>query len=272
MKRLTLLMAAVFCLTTYSFALNPSREYSQTPKDYDMDYEEVTFTTEDGIQLYGWSFKPMSKTKKYILICDDGIGNMADNLEVISQFLALDFNVFAFDYRGYGKSGDYEIFEKDYIIVQFLKDISAAIVQTRKLGSGSTTFDVYGIGMGAGLALSVAANKTEIRRVIADAPYTSFGEIKSRLKDKKDKEIDIPKVFNKYYFEPIYALTKGNHLTGILYICGGNDVIISPTDLKGLVKMKKKISSMYVVKGSTNKENFTSNKEEYFAEIKKFLG
>lgn len=271
MKKTSILITLVL-MGNVIMALSPSRDYKQTPKDYDMNYTEVTFPSEDGIPLFGWSFKPMDESKKFILVVDDGEGNMADNLEVISQFLTLGYNVFSFDFRGFGKSGDYQLEKNDFLVVQFLKDMEAAIKQTRKLGPGSTTFDVYGVGMGAGLILSIAANKTEIRRVIADAPYISFENIKSRLKEKKDMEIAVPKVYNKYFFEPIYALEKGEHLTGILYIVGGNDVIISPKDLNELVKMKKKISTVYVVKGSTNKENFTSDKETYFDEIKKFLG
>lgn len=255
-----------------AMALNPSREYKQTPKDFDMNFQEIKIPTDDNLNLFGWYFKPMEETsKKFIIVVDDGNGNMADNIELISNLLTLDYHVVSFDFRGYGKSDDFTI-EKDFFIYsQFIKDVDAVVKYMRKYHT--VTFDGYGIGMGAGLLLAMAANKTEIRKVIADAPYISFDHIKNREREKKNLIIKIPEVYNKYYMEPIYALeTKGNHLTGILFIAGQNDVIVSPDDIKkDLFKLKKNISKIYVVKGSTNAENFTSNKDEYFLQIKKFL-
>ncbi|MBN4049776.1 alpha/beta fold hydrolase [Bacteroidales bacterium AH-315-N07] len=270
MRKFNLTLLSLLILSNFAFALRPSKDYKNTPKDFDMDYKDISIPTEDGLTLKGWYFKPMENTKKYIVVCDDGEGNMADNLEIISQFLTLDYHVITFDFRGFGKSSEFEIDPKKYIYPHFVKDMNAVIKYMRKYYT--TTFDIYGIGMGAGLALSIAANKTEIRKVIADAPYVSFAKMKSQLKAKKDIEVSMPTVYNKYYMEPIHALAnKGKHLTGILYIVGGNDVIVSNSDIKELVKIKKKPSHVYVVKGATNTENFTSNKEAYFEHIKKFL-
>ncbi|MBN4065798.1 alpha/beta hydrolase [Candidatus Amoebophilus asiaticus] len=268
----TFLILATLMIWQMSWALKPVREYKTTPKDYDMNYEEITIPAEDGLKLFGWYFKPMEEgSKRFIIVVDDGIGNMSDNIELISNLLTLDYHVISFDFRGFGKSEDFEIENDFFIYSQFIKDLQGVIKYMRKYHT--VTFDSYGIGMGAGLLLSVAANKTEIRRVIADAPYLSFDHIKNREREKKNVLIKIPKVYNKYYMEPIYALEKkGNHLTAILYIVGQNDVLVTPDDIKKvLVKLKKKVSKMYVVKGATNAENFTANKDEYFEQIKDFL-
>lgn len=272
MCKSTYLILTALLLGKLSLALNPSKEYKSTPKDFDMNYQEITIPTEDNLNLFGWYFKPMEEgSKKFIIVVDDGNGNMADNIEIISNLLTLDYHVVSFDFRGYGKSDNFDI-EKDFFIYsQFIKDVDAVIKYMRKYHT--VTFDAYGIGMGAGLVLSMAANKTEIRKVIADAPYISFDHIKNREREKKNVTLKIPEVYNKYYMEPIYALeTKGNHLTGILYIAGENDVIVAPDDLKkNLIKLKSKVSKLYVVKGATNAENFTSNKDAYFTQVKNFL-
>ena len=273
MKRITCLVLSLFLLSGFSYAgLYPSREYKKTPKDYNMNYEEITITTEDGVNLKGWYFKPMGpKSKKLIIISDDGAGNMSDNIELVSKFLSLEYQVTTYDYRGYGQSDDYDVDSKQFVYPDFVKDLMGVIDYTRKFHNVQN-FDLFGIGIGAGLSLAIGANRTEIRRIIADAPYISFQTRQKQLKDKKDIAVEMPTVYNKYYMEPIYALAeKGSHLYGILYVAGENDVILGPDDLKPLVKLKKKKSKVYKVKGATNAENYTSDKEAYFDQIKTFL-
>ncbi len=92
MKSIKLLVLAIVAAIPV-FALNPSKEYSTLPSDYGMDYKEVSIPATDGLKLNAWIFKPMSETKKFIVISDDGNGNMADNIELVAQFLSAGYNV-----------------------------------------------------------------------------------------------------------------------------------------------------------------------------------
>jgi len=83
MKKILLFITALI-LSKFTFALNPVREYAVTPADYGMDYKEVIITAADDVKLNAWVFKPSVASKKFIIVSDDGNGNMADNLELIS--------------------------------------------------------------------------------------------------------------------------------------------------------------------------------------------
>ncbi len=269
MKNLLALFAAIL-LTNSTFALNPVREYSVTPADYGMDYKEVIITTADDVKLNAWVFKPSAVSKKFIIISDDGNGNMADNIELIAQFLSIGYNVVAYDYRGYGKSDDFTIKSNFFIYPQFVKDITAVVDYTRKYYN--TQFDMFGIGIGAGLSLSVGANRPEVRRIIADGTYSSFEQTKNKYKTVKGEDIMMPLAYDKMFMEPLYALaSKGEQLYGIYYIVGANETLCGQDDVKSLVKLKPKISDSYVVPNVANDATFTSNKNEYFNKIKKFI-
>mgnify|MGYP002348184813 FL=1 len=132
--------------------------------------------------------------------------------------------------------------------------------------------DLYGIGIGGGLSVSVGANRTEIFQVIADSPYSKLEDMKKRIKEKRNIDVLLPLGFNKYLMEPYYALeTKGTNLYGVLFICGEYDDLVNPNDIKELMKVQKNRTSMYIVKGVNATETFTKDKNKYFEEIRAFL-
>jgi uncharacterized protein len=267
-----LLLAALTMINLTAFSLNPSRKYAAKPGDYGLDYQEVTFETEDDLTLKGWLYKPATPSFKMIILSDDGEGNMADFIELASNFVTLGFNVLTYDYRGYGESADFNINTNFYIYAQFEKDIQAAINYVRKYHSKMKIVDLYGKGIGAGLSISVGANRPEIFQVIADSPYSKFEDMKKRIKEKRDIDVLLPLGYNKVLLEPYYALeAKGTSLYGIMFICGELDDLVTPADVKELSKVQKNRSSVFIVKGVKSNETFTTDKNKYFEQIREFL-
>ena len=81
----------------------PTKEIEFTPIDTGLKYEDVFFSTDDGLKLNGW-FIPAENPRGTLLFCHGNAGNMSHRIEIIKTFNRLDLNVFIFDYRGYGKS------------------------------------------------------------------------------------------------------------------------------------------------------------------------
>ena len=81
----------------------PMKEIQQTPADWRMDYEDVTLTTSDKVQIHGW-FIPHKKAKQTLLFFHGNAGNISHRRESIEIFHRLGLNVFIIDYRGYGNS------------------------------------------------------------------------------------------------------------------------------------------------------------------------
>src|SRR5260221_464854 len=108
MKKFIILLLLISASSTL-FALNPSREYKTKPSKYGMNYKEEKITTKDGATLNSWFFESAKHTTNWIVISGSGDGNMADNIELASQFLSTGWNVCMYDYRGYGASSDFTI-------------------------------------------------------------------------------------------------------------------------------------------------------------------
>ena len=269
MRSILALMMIMFS-GLFGYALDPQKTYSSNPGDFGMTYEEVTYKTDDNIQIYGWLYKPSVASTKIMIMSDDGDGNMADLIEIASNFVSLGYYVLTYDYRGYGKSGDFKINNNFYLYAQFEKDLSASLDYVKKFQPKCKTVHLYGKGIGAGLSLSVGANRIEVSKIIGDSPYSTLDAIKKRIKEKNGTDVLLPLGFNKYVIEPQYALeSKGAALNGILLIAGEKDEIVSPKDIKELGKLRA--TKTYVAKGVKSAETFTVDKAKYFEEIKDFL-
>ena len=272
MKSLSLFLF-VSLVSICSYGLNPSKTYAHSPDEYGMTYDTISIHTEDALVLKGWFFKStVAGSYKVMIISNGGDGNMADNIELVSNFLTLGYNVLTYDYRGYGKSSNFTINKDFFIYSQFQKDLEGVLSYVKKYQSKMKTVHLYGIGIGAGLSLGIGANHTEIGKIIADSPYSNFEEMKTIIKSADSTDAKFPLGYNKTYMEPTYALAaKGGTLQGILFIAGENEKIFTPKIAKKLAGIRSSISSTYIVKDATAATTFSSNKTKYFAEVKNFL-
>lgn len=258
-----------------SINLNASRTYDITPADYGLVFDTIRITTDDGSSLFGWHLYPTKNKKditgeQAVIISHDGNGNMANGLEQAGKFLGLGFHVFMYDYRGYGKSSDFNVSTKFFIYQQFATDLNAAVDYVKKYHS-LLSIDLYGWGIGGGLSLGVGANNARVHRVIADNPYTTFETIQNRWEAKTGQRIMMPIGYNVSLLEPKMALEdKGENLRAILLIIGEQGSIMTYNDMLELQALKKKITTIYTVKGVDNDKNFSSNRDEYFKQIKAF--
>ena len=254
------------CATVSVFALNPLREYKVKPEKFGMQYKEEKVPTKDGATLNAWIFELPKKTTNWMVISSGGDGNMADNLEIASQFMSAGWNVVMYDYRGYGSSSDFEIDPDLYIYPQFVTDLNSVLDYLRKTRA-VTKFDLYGNNIGAGLSVGVGSNRPEARKIIADGPWTSLEQMKKKIKSVKNKDVNLPFGYDKNH-EPLFACGQSRSNLHVMFIVSPQDELIKPSDLSAL----KCAENTYIVKDSpSNSENFNTNKNVYFERIAKFL-
>jgi len=270
MNKIILSILTITILSSLSLnvaALNPSREYKVTPDKFGMQYKEEKIKSTEGMVLNAWFFETRAKSSNWVVISGSGDGNMADNLEIVNSFLSAEYNVVCYDYRGYGTSSEFKIDPDLFIYPQFIDDLNSVLDYLRK-SRAITKFDLYGLNIGAGLSIGVGANRTETRKIIADGPWTSLEGMKSKIKEKTGKDVNMPFGFDKYH-EPFYAFEKSKGGSKkLMIIVSQMDPVVGPAEVKSI----KGVNEVYVVKNSpTNAENFSTDKNTYFEKIENFL-
>lgn len=90
---------------TKLFFYLPTRDEAGTPRDHGLGYHDVVFASRDGTRLHGW-FIPAkgAKPRATIVFSHGNAGSLGHHLPFITWLPAEGFNVFLYDYRGYGKS------------------------------------------------------------------------------------------------------------------------------------------------------------------------
>lgn len=73
------------------------------PGIHGLGTEDVWFRSADGVALHGW-WIAHPRPRGTLLYCHGSSGSIAHRVEVFRQLAKLRMNVFAFDYRGYGRS------------------------------------------------------------------------------------------------------------------------------------------------------------------------
>jgi pimeloyl-ACP methyl ester carboxylesterase len=161
---------ATFCLLFYQgswqLIFHPSRTVTNTPS---VPYQEIQFDyTETGKpQLTGW-WIPCESNARYasntILFLHDGRGSLSDTVSQLQTLHDLGINVFAFDYRGFGKSAD--LHPSEASMNQDADAARAYVSETRHLPAHSII--LYGNGLGASIAATTAIRHPEILAVILE--------------------------------------------------------------------------------------------------------
>ena len=129
----------------------PYRQLYQTPDDWGLAYEDVFLTTPDETRVHGW-YLPREGSQRALLFMHGNGGNISHRRDSLDIFHRLGFNVFIFDYRGYGRSegvpGERGLYEDAATAWQYLVD---------QRGFASDDIVVFGRSLGASVAARLAA-------------------------------------------------------------------------------------------------------------------
>lgn len=181
---LVVIAAAAFCAYAtlgllfyqgqWQFVLHPVKTITTTPH---ARFNDVRFdATDTGVtQLDGWWIPadPGSRwSSDVILYLHGGAGSLSNCVGDLDALHAFGINVFAFDYRGYGKSSGPHPTES-----RMNADADAAwryLTETQHLDSANIV--LYGTGVGATLAADLATRHA-VAGVVLDAPNEAAWKI-----------------------------------------------------------------------------------------------
>ena len=152
------------------FVFFPTAEISQTPAAVGLAYEEVFFTTGDGLRLHGW-FVPGSGDVTWVWFHGNG-GNISHRVEELDSLRRkLGINQFIFDYRGYGRSEGTPSEEGTY---QDARAVLAYLHSRPDVAAGKIVY--FGRSLGAAVAVELAAIYPPLGLVLV-AAFTSVGDM-----------------------------------------------------------------------------------------------
>ena len=276
------LSAVWFCMFIARRMLHPiSKRKPLTiwPDQYGIPYENVTFETEDRVQLKGWFLTSPEESNKTIILMHGWDMNRSDILKNTYFLRDLGFNLLYFDFRALGESGG----KTSSIGYLELRDISAAVKFLKETRAPfCEKIGLYGLSVGGMVAINEAACNPEIACVVTEASYYSFRRIASRWAWERYRIPYLPLVpiimhyIRKYLgdnperYSPKYNVAKIAPRP-VFIIHGRKDKVIPSVHARWLYKRAGNPKSIWVLPGAQYNKCAETGGYEYKQRVADFF-
>lgn len=251
--RKALLCSLFVLLATAVFAISPERTYKYTPADYGLKYEQSTVRTDDGYGISVWHI-PVRRARASVVVAYPDAGNMAYWLSLAYYLNYLHFDVWLFDWRGFGESSDFETKREMLFYDEYVSDLSTVLNTVESKGRKPVVLMGYSMGT---IIINEYLNRVKDKRIKA-AIYDGFvGDpysYVSRLK-AQGKEVILPE---KYAYPGAFTDIPS------LYISATQDKFCSREEIPQQATEIKEFDCGHIM-------GLSSFKEEYISSLDSFL-
>jgi fermentation-respiration switch protein FrsA (DUF1100 family) len=241
------------------FIFFPDRTVAETPRDWGLPYEDVYFTTEDGVRLNGW-WVPGTGSPFTVLWFHGNAGNIShrlDSLKLRRDYLGVNF--FIFDYREYGRSEGRVSEEGTY------RDGTAAVRYLRgRPGLDPNRIVCFGESLGSAVAVEVAL-RNGCAGLILESPFLSVAEM---------AKVAFPFLPVGRFLQTKYdTLAKiGQVNVPVLVVHGVNDEIVPFQQGRRLFEAAREPKEFHAVRGARHNDIFIIGGDAYLEAMARFMG
>ena len=240
------------------FIFHPSATIEHTPRQVGLEFEDVSFSTRDGVRLNGW-FIPHRSAQSTLIWFHGNAGNISHRVENIKLLHdKVKVNIFIFDYRGYGRSEGRTSEEGTYL------DGEAAIDFVQKqFGTEPKNIILFGRSLGAAVAAEMA-NRSASQGLILESPFVSVREM---------ARIVFP-------FLPIGPLLQTRYdvrekiqkiKTPLLVLHGDRDEVVPFTQGKMVFDAAPEPKRFFTIAGARHNDTYLIGGEPYFQQLQSFI-
>jgi len=253
------------------FFYYPDHRVYQTPRQAGLEFEEVSFTSSDGTPLTGWFIPARGKAIGTVIHFHGNAQNMTAHFSFVNWLPAEGFNVFTFDYRGYGHSGGTPQRRGIH------NDCIAAMEYiTTRPGIDQNTLVIFGQSLGGANALAVLGEK-RYDGVKAAAIDSTFYSYRTLVRDRIEK---IPLLWIAKW--PLSFLVISNsHSPGssvqnisptpLLLIHGTADRVIPYHHAQDLFNKAREPKQLWTVQGGNHTDAFSLYSSSYRKSLVQFF-
>ena len=251
-----LLLALLIYLFQPRLVYIPHRDLVATPTEIGLAYQEVYFTTEDGVRLSGW-LVPAKGARSTVLFCHGNAGNISYLLEELRLFHRLGLNILVFDYRGYGHSEGNPSEQGTYLDVE-----AAWNFLVREQGSATDEIIVCGHSLGGPIAAWLARKHTP-GALFLEAAFTSIPELGQEL-----YPIFPARLLARFAYNTLVYVAEVN--CPVLVVHSRDDELIPFTHGRRLFEAARQPKSFVEIRGGHN-DGFAISEKIYRKGVEDFI-
>jgi fermentation-respiration switch protein FrsA (DUF1100 family) len=237
----------------------PSQKIFYTPQSFGATYEDVYFTSKDGTQLNGWFIPAIGPAKGTVIHLHGNAENMTNHYLFVYWLPKEGFNLFVFDYRGYGAS----LGKPDR--QGMIEDSIAAISYIRQRPDvDPNRIMIFGQSLGGAIALAAVAqdSKRGIQAVVVESAFASYRSIANQKLGDSWVTWPLAWLLISDSQSPLPMLKKIAPIP-LLVIHGDNDRTVPYSQGRQIYQAASPPKEFWTVGGGHHTEAFTRYAKEY---------
>ena len=246
------------CRIEDRFIFHPDHVTDRDPHHIGLRFEDVFFTTQDGLRLHGWLI-PHQEGRATLVWFHGNAGNISDrllNIKLLHDRIAI--NIFIFDYRGYGRSEGTASEKGTYL------DGEAAI--NYLLGrddAAARPLILFGRSLGAAVAAEMAI-RFNSSGLILESPFVSIREMARAI---------FPSLPIAWLLRTRYDTMEKVRLikTPILVLHGDRDATVPFAQGKKVFEVASEPKKFHRIVGASHNDTFVVGGEEYYRALREFI-
>jgi alpha-beta hydrolase superfamily lysophospholipase len=230
----------------------PDHKRYSSPEQFSIAYEEIRFLSVDGTALHGWWMRPSQPLSKGLMVVAHGNAqNISAHFESWVWLVESGYEVFIFDYRGYGES------EGDAAIKAAIDDTAAALEYAQKHHEGA----LFACGQSLGGMLLINAlhegDFDRYRLAIIDSSYSDLEALGQTVLSRSYltwlfQWLAYPLLTDRY--NPVDKVADVT--IPLLFVAGGADRKIPPNNSWQLFDAAKRPKEFWLVPAARHIELF----------------
>ncbi|MCG3198979.1 MAG: 2-succinyl-6-hydroxy-2,4-cyclohexadiene-1-carboxylate synthase [bacterium] len=219
------------------------------PKDYH-GLQIRHFASKDGTRLQGWVMPAQAEQAQGLVVyCHGADSNIEDYYEAVEFLPRHGYDLFLFDYRGYGAS------EGRPDRRGTIDDAHAAIdfAKADPLVAKNPVV-LYGYSLGSAIAIVTASERSDVAGVIAESGFTSYREIGRKVVRERWRTwplVILAPVLVSSGWDPIDTVDKISPRP-IFFVHGDSDQLVPYTMSERLYQQAKEPKRLWVMRGRTH--------------------
>lgn len=153
----------------------PDKEFIQTPSNLGISYEDINFKSSDGTSLHGWFLPAKGNVSGSVLFVHGNAENISTHIASVYWLPEQGYNVFLFDYRGYGLSKGSPSLEG---IVMDFEAALELLLRREEVNTGKII--VFGQSLGGAIAVystATSRNNHVVQALIVESAFASYRDI-----------------------------------------------------------------------------------------------
>jgi uncharacterized protein len=156
----------------------PKKELLLSPDTLGLRYEDLSFEGGGGVKLHGWMLNASGRPSGTVMFLHGNAENISTHIASVAWLPAYGYNVFLWDYRGFGRS------QGSPDLTKTIDDIECALhflTQRRDLGEELV---VFGQSLGGALAIYAVAQSSFQHRIAALVVEGAFSSYRGIVREK----------------------------------------------------------------------------------------